>query len=168
MSFYNLAHHNIFFDWLIIFFASYLPYFLIIIAIVLLFVKEKDWRRRLFVFSVFSLSAILSRGLITEIIRFFYSQPRPFMVLNFSPLIEHNVSGSFPSGHMTFYFVLALTVFLLLNWKWGWFFVGSVILMGLARIIAGVHWPLDILGGIAIAILCYFFVQKILLPKKPN
>lgn len=165
---FNLANHNKFFDWLIIFFASYLAYLLAIIAVILLFTKEKDWRRRIHIFSVFALAAILSRGLITEIIRFFYSRPRPFLALNISPLINHEVSHSFPSGHMAFYFVLALAVFFLLSRKWGWFFIAGVILMGLARIIAGVHWPQDIIGGIAIAVLCYFFVQKILLPKKLN
>ena len=160
-AFYSLAHQNRFFDGLIIFLASYLTYFLIVLAIILLFVKEKDWRRRLYALSVFLISIILSRGLITEIIRFFYNRPRPFLALHFTPLIKQDLAGSFPSGHMTFYFVLALSIFLL-NKKWGWFFVAGVILMGLARIFVGVHWPSDILGGILIALLSYFLVKKIL------
>ena len=124
------------------------------------FAKEKDWRRQLHILSVFLLSAILSRGLITEIIRFFYHRPRPFLSLNLTPLI-HDFSNSFPSGHMTFFFVLALSIFLL-NKKWGWFFVAGVILMGLGRIFVGVHWPSDILGGILIALLSYFLIKKIL------
>lgn len=162
---YSLAHQNKFFDGLIVFLAGYLQYILIVLAIFLLFLKEKDWRRRIFVGSVFALSVILSRGLITEIIRFFYHRSRPFMVLNIPPLINHNASGSFPSGHMVIYFVLALTIFLLSR-KWAWFFVGSVILMGLARIFAGVHWPTDILGGILIALFSYFLIKKILHFKK--
>lgn len=158
---YGLAHQNSFFDGLIIFLAGYLQYFLIILAIILFFAKEKDWRRQLHILSVFILSAILSRGLITEIIRFFYSRPRPFLALDFTPLIKQELSSSFPSGHMTFYFVLALSIFLLSK-KWGWFFVVSVNLMGLARIMAGVHWPTDIIGGILIAAACYFLVKKIL------
>ncbi len=160
-AFHNLANKSNFFDGLIIFLAGYLQYFLIVLAIILLIVKEKDWRRRLHVLSVFLLSAILSRGLITEIIRFFYNRSRPFLALHFTPLIKQDLTGSFPSGHMTFYFVLALSIFLL-NKKWGWFFVGSVVLMGLARIAAGVHWPSDILGGILIALLSYFLIKKIL------
>ncbi|MFA5084357.1 MAG: phosphatase PAP2 family protein [Candidatus Paceibacterota bacterium] len=157
---YGLAHQNRFFDGLIVFFAGYFQYILLILAVFLLFAKIKDWRRQLYVFSVFSLSAILSRGLITEIIRFFYDRTRPFLALDFTPLI-HNFNGSFPSGHMAFYFALALSVFLM-NRKWAWFFVYGVILMGLARIAAGIHWPSDILGGILIAILSYFIVKKIL------
>jgi len=142
-------------NFLIIFFASYLPYFLVIISLFLLFIKEKSWRRRLYVFSVFALAAILSRGLITETIRFFYPKLRPSGLL-----------GSFPSGHMAFYFVLALVVFFLLNRKWGWFFLAAVVLMGAARVLVGFHWPSDIIGGILIATACYFFIQKILLPEK--
>ena len=44
----------------------------------------------------------------------------------------------------------------------GLVFIASVILMGLARIAAGVHWPSDILGGILIAVFSYFLVKKIL------
>lgn len=163
---YGLAHQNSFFDGLIIFLAGYLQYFLIILAIILLFIKEKDWRRQLHKLSIFLLSAILSRGLITEIIYFSYSRARPFAAFNFTPLIKQELTSSFPSGHMTFYFVLTLSIFLLSK-KWGWFFVASVILMGLARIMVGVHWPTDILGGILIASICYFLVKKFL-PFKEN
>jgi len=156
----DLSHYNKFLDGLIVFFAGYLGYILLALAIFLLLAKVKNWRRQFHVLLIFLLSIILSRGLITEIIRFFYSQPRPFVVLNFSPLINHDLTGSFPSGHMTFYFVLSLSVFLI-NRKWAWFFVGSVILIGLARVVAGVHWPSDILGGILIAIISYFIVKKI-------
>ncbi len=157
----GLSRKNSVLDELIVLLVGYLGYILLALAIFLLLAKVKNWRRQLHVFSIFLLSVILSRGLITEIIRFFYSRPRPFVVLNFPPLINHDLTGSFPSGHMTFYFVLALAVFLI-NRKWAWFFVVSVILMGLARIAAGVHWPSDILGGILIAIISYFLVKKIL------
>src|SRR3989338_8710440 len=106
---FGLARQNKFFDGLAVFLANYFQYFLLALAIFLVFNKTKDWRRRLFVFLFFALSTILARGLITEIIRFFYSRPRPFVVLDISPLINHDLTASFPSGHMTFYFVLALT-----------------------------------------------------------
>ncbi len=156
----GLSHQNKFFDGLIVFLAGYLQYVLLALAVFLLLAKVKDWRRQLYVFSVFILSAIISRGLITEIIRFFYHRLRPFLALNLTPLVR-DFSGSFPSGHMTFYFVLVLVVFLI-NRKWAWFFVAGVILMGLARIAAGIHWPSDILGGILIALFSYLIVRKIL------
>mgnify|MGYP001573909944 FL=1 len=157
----GLTRQNKLLDGLIVFLAGYLQYILLALAIFLLLAKVKDWRRQLFIFLFFTLSAILSRGLITEIIRFFYSRPRPFTALNILPLINHDLTGAFPSGHMTLYFVLALSIFLL-NRKWAWFFTAAVILMGLARIFVGVHWPTDILGGILIAIISYFLIKKIL------
>ncbi|MDP3052471.1 MAG: phosphatase PAP2 family protein [bacterium] len=159
-AFHNLANKSNFFDGLIVFLAGYLQYVLLALAIFLLLAKIKDWRHQLYIVSVFLLSAIISRGLITEIIRFFYHRLRPFLALNLTPLVK-DFSGSFPSGHMTLYFALALTIFLISR-KWTWFFVASVILMGLARIAAGVHWPSDIIGGILIAIISYFIVKKIL------
>lgn len=149
------SRQNGFFGGLVIFLAAYLQYFLLAAAIYLFFKKEKNWRRRFFIFLVFVFSEILSRGLLAETIRFFWPRLRPFQVLGFSPLINHTITASFPSGHMSFYFVLALSIFLL-DKKWAYFFVGAVLLMGLARVAAGVHWPLDILGGIVIASVSYF------------
>jgi undecaprenyl-diphosphatase len=44
--------------------------------------------------------------------------------------------------------------------KWGIVFFAGAILMGLARIIAGIHWPVDILVGALIGILSAWFVCK--------
>ncbi|MEK7555530.1 MAG: phosphatase PAP2 family protein [Patescibacteria group bacterium] len=147
-------------DWLGIFLADYLGYFLIILAI-LLIITKKNWKERFYFFSLTALSIILSRGIITETIRFFYSRQRPFSVLEIQPLVQHDLGGSFPSGHMTFYFALAFSVFLV-NKRWGWRFLGATLLIGLARIFVGVHWPLDIIVGAFIGIASVLLIKKIL------
>ena len=156
----GLSHKFWLFDWLGIFFASYLGYLLVFIFLILL-LKEKNWRQRIYFTSLAALSVILSRGVITEVIRFFYYHPRPFAVLGIEPLINHATSGSFPSGHSAAFFALALAVFYL-NRKWGWKFLIAVSVMGIARIFVGVHWPSDILGGAVIGLISVIIIRKLL------
>jgi len=64
-------------------------------------------------------------------------------------------NNSFPSGHTT-------TIFLLAGWlgmavlSGGWRLAvfAAALLVGLSRIACGVHWPLDVLGGMAGGWLC--------------
>jgi len=149
-------------DWLGIFFAEYAKY-LIILAAIFIFFKQADWRRRIYFFALASLSVILARGIITEIIRFFYYRPRPFVALEIRSLIEHSVTASFPSGHGAIYFALALAI-LYFNKKWGWRCLILALLIGLARIFVGVHWPLDIVAGSIVGLGSAFLIKKIL-PK---
>jgi undecaprenyl-diphosphatase len=159
---FNLPGRNFLLEDAAIFFAKYLPYFLVLGFFILIF-QQVGWRSRLFLFIEGALATILSRGLLTEIIRFFSPQPRPFEILNFSPLIPES-GYSFPSGHATFYFALAAIVFLW-NKKWGsWYFIFAI-LNGAARIYAGVHWPGDILGGAAIGILSGLLIYLLLSPQ---
>ena len=156
---YHFSHLNFLLDDLGIFCAQYLPYLLGFAFLVLLF-YEKGWRRKWFLFSEAAIAVILSRGLLTEIIRFFYNHPRPFDVLGFTPLISESGS-SFPSGHAAFLFALAMVVFFR-NRKWGtWFFILSVV-NGIARIYVGVHWPLDVVGGAVIGIGSAWFIHWLL------
>ena len=156
----GLSHKFWLFDWLGIFFASYLGYLLVFIFLILL-LKEKNWRQRIYFTSLASLSVILSRGVITEAIRFLYYHPRPFAVLEIEPLINHATSGSFPSGRSAAFFALAF-VLLFFNKKWGWRFLGTALIMGLARIFVGVHWPSDILGGAIIGLISVLLIRKLL------
>jgi undecaprenyl-diphosphatase len=158
----GLANKFWLFDWVGIFFASYLSYFLILIAIYLL-LRRGNWREMIYFFSSASLSVILSRGIITEAIRFFYHRPRPFRTLEIQPLINHLDSGSFPSGHAASFFALALAVFLI-NKKWGWRFLIGAFIIGIARIFVGIHWPSDILAGAIIGLASAFLI-KMLLPS---
>lgn len=147
-------------DWFAVFFAEYFGYFLILIALIL-FLRERNWRKRIYFFSLTVLSLILSRGIITEIIRFFYERPRPFLTLGFQPLSDHVQNGSFPSGHAAFFFTLALAVFYF-NKLWGWRFLAFATVISLARIFIGVHWPSDILAGAIIGLGSAFLIKRIL------
>ncbi len=167
------------FDWLGVFFAEYLGYLMILIAIFIL-LKQRDWRDRVYFFALSGLSVILARGLVTEIVRFFYYRPRPFLALQIHPLISHTPTGSFPSGHATAYFALAMAIFYFLKQeRWnsagnslsksnlGWWVLAFAFLICLARVFAGVHWPTDVFFGGLIGVASAFFVNK-LLPKPKN
>ena len=152
----GLSHKNAILDVIGVFFAQYLAYLLVAVALFLI-LKEKDWKRRVYYFSLASLSVILSRGIITEIIRFFYHSQRPFAALGFKPLL-YDYAYSFPSGHMAAYVALSLAIFYL-NKKAGKWFLGLTVIIGIARIFVGVHWPSDILGGIIVAILSFYLIK---------
>lgn len=157
---HGLAEKNRFLDWLGILLADYLAYVLILAAIYLIF-SQKEWRRRYQTLSFIILTLVLSRGLLTEIIRYFYYRPRPFMVFDFTPLVNHDTAAAFPSGHAAIYFALAICVFYLINRTWGWRFLVAALLMGGARIFVGVHWPLDILGGLLVALISFLVVKRL-------
>lgn len=161
---HGLAGRWFLLDWLDIFVAVYLAYLLVIMFLVLV-IKEKDKKKKAYAFAWALLSIIISRGIITEVIRFIYSRPRPFEALGFDPVFaQAKEGGSFPSGHMTGYAILILPTFYL-NRKWGWVYTGSIIAMGVGRIYGGVHWPSDIIGGIAIALAVSYGVKYALFRK---
>ncbi len=153
---HQLAGQNQFLDGVGIFTAEWLPYFLALAGLVFLW-RLRGWRQRIFGAVEIGLAVLLSRGILTEIIRHFYAHPRPFAALGFTPLIQES-GNSFPSGHMTGLFAFAVVVYLL-NRKWGWWFFALSFLVGIARIYVGVHWPYDILGGIVIGILSGLLVH---------
>jgi len=150
-------------DWFFVFFAKYLPYFIFIVFIYWI-LKEKDVITRIYLSILFFLVEVLNRGIITEAIRFFYNKPRPFVSLEIDSLFQHQASAAFPSGNTVFLISLALIVFLI-NKKWGWIFFCSAVLVGISRVISGVHWPLDILGGIIVSIIGFFVVYFWVFPK---
>lgn len=159
---FGIAHRNSLLDAFTVFFAKYLPYLMVVALIYWLFQSES--RKRLFVFAELTIAAILARGLVTEWIRFAYYNPRPFEALGIQNLIPES-GASFPSGHMTFLFSLGLILWFY-NRKFGWWFIGSAFIVGVARVISGVHWPLDILGGMAVGVLSAFLVHRLLKPYR--
>ena len=147
------------FDGLGIFLAEWLPYFLVLGFLFLIF-TQRGSRHKLYWFAEGAMAIIIARGLVTEVIRFFYHHERPFSFYGFVPLISE-AGWSFPSGHAAWFFAMAMTVWFI-NRKWGaWFFIFAIV-NGIARVYVGVHWPLDIVGGAVVGILSALVVHWIL------
>lgn len=156
---YSLARHSICLDSLVIFLANSLV--IILPASLLLFIiLSKNRRREIIMLIAAAAACILSRGIIVSLIRLAWHRPRPFIVLNLTPLINYGDKASFPSGHASFLFALALAVWFF-HKRWGWFYLGLAVLGSLARIYIGIHWPSDILFGTIIGLLSACLVYQL-------
>lgn len=157
----NLAGQSLLFDKVVVFLASYLAYILIALFLALLLISHYSRREKLQILLVAGVSTIIARFGITELIRFFYHRPRPFADLTVNQLLTSN-EWSFPSGHAAFFFALSTAVYLY-NKKWGISFFIATILMTVSRVIAGIHYPSDVLVGAVIgatiAYLVYYLVR---------
>lgn len=144
--FYSFAHRNLAFDTVIIFFAKWYG-MIIIVALSYFLFKHQDNPKNGVRDLVVVLVTAVAAWFIAHFFKDVFHTPRPFDALPRAyPLVSES-GYAFPSGHATFFMALASSL---------WFyhkrlavFVGlSAMLIGLARISAGVHWPIDILGGL--------------------
>lgn len=143
----ELAFRNHWLDSLGIFFAEYFPY---VIVLCLVFFLVWNFKKYWGMVALALFSGVLSRG-ITEIIRFFWYKPRPFVENHINLLVGHIDSSSFPSGHASFFFGISIVVFLY-NKKIGILFFLASFLVSWGRVYGGIHWPYDILGGLLVGI----------------
>jgi len=148
-----------------IFFAKYLAYILVFILIVFI-LRQKNIKQKFTFFLYFLFGGIVSRFIFVPFLRYFIHRPRPFEFLKFSPLISES-GWSFPSGHISFFFALSF-ILLAFNKKWGIYFMVFSLLMGVARIFVGVHWPTDILGGIIVGYLTFLIFKYLFLNRDLN
>jgi undecaprenyl-diphosphatase len=145
-------------DYLGMFFAQYFEYFLwLAMALFLVFRFKKYWKMVLEAV----IAALFTRFVLVEVIRWIWFRPRPFVALNFVPLISYSAKeASFPSGHASFYFALSTIVYCY-NKKAGVLFYIASFLIVLARVFVGIHWPSDILAGAFLGILIGWILNKL-------
>jgi membrane-associated phospholipid phosphatase len=95
--------------------------------------------------------AFAASAAVATVLKYGLLKPRPFVAYNFIEKLTGGGSPSFPSGHTTDAFFLAGAVSLLFN-KW-YVYLGMyvwAVLVGYSRMCLGVHYPSDVLMGVAI------------------
>lgn len=109
---------------------------------------------------VHALLACLTAFLAALLIKHFFPTIRPF-VLNGGEIdvLLRPTNGAFPSEHTTIAFALAVTVFMH-DRHVGWFFLISALLIGIARVVANVHYPVDIVGGAFLGTIVAVVVER--------
>jgi undecaprenyl-diphosphatase len=125
--------------------------FLLPIAVLLIWLfasTPNDGRREAVVAGVASAVVAIAVGLVLERM---LNRPRPFVELGFQPLFPHAADSSFPSDH-TLVGVALVGPMLWQSPKLGiWLFAWALII-GFARVAAGVHYPTDIIGSAILAL----------------
>lgn len=102
------------------------------------------------------------------IIKNLVARPRPYdEIINLSRIIAAQNDYSFPSGHTCSSFAVAHTLFLTRKDKYAWLYYILAGLIALSRIYVGVHYPSDILAGIAIGIIGSGLTVKLLRRNVP-
>lgn len=143
LAIFELQHKYPLLDSLMIFGAEYLIYVTFVFAIILAFKFGAEEKKALFL-TIISLGISI---LLIWLIRLFYIEQRPFATYNFDPLIQKMKDPSFPSGHTTTMAVVAFSFYYYKS-KFAPIFVLLLVWVGFARVFVGVHFPLDILGGV--------------------
>lgn len=140
---------------LIIFGAKYLVAPVVVAAaIVLACVKER--RRRL----LWTLAIALPLGYaLARLAGLFFQHHQPFAVEGFAPLIPHDIDNTFPSDHTLIAGVFASVAFLA-DRRAGLVLWACALLVGLARMLAGLHYGVDVLAAAILALVAVFAAYR--------
>ncbi len=151
---------------LTIFFAEWFPY--LVLASVILYESFRQESGKKIISTIASTSAVLIFiWLIALSLKHYFPFPRPFAYYdNILPLVsESDAFGSFPSAHATMFGALAGIVyadkFPIRHW-----YLAAAVIIAVARVCAGVHWPVDVIVGGFFGFGLAFLLTKLLLNRK--
>ncbi|HET8709397.1 MAG TPA: phosphatase PAP2 family protein [Candidatus Saccharimonadales bacterium] len=142
-------------------------YFLVLSLIGILYVAYRIPSNEKLRFVLLVIAGGIISLVLAKIANHFIHDPRPFVQGHFTPLISHAPDNGFPSDHTLLAAFLGYAA-LLKSRKIGIALLIVALLVGLARMAAGVHHSWDILGSFIIAgigcVIAYYLVR--LLPGK--
>ncbi len=139
----SLTGSHIFFDAMVLVYAEIIPWFIgFFFCVLIIFSYTKTVRP--FVFSALVLSIA---GLVSAKLKIVFNFQRPFEIYQtIQPIFVTYGFGSFPSSHALFFAALTTLSFFFLK-RFSYFFLIISFIIGIARVIAGVHFFFDVVTG---------------------
>lgn len=144
----KVRDHRAFCRWLV-FLCRIAPWAVVAAYGVTLAILLATWNLKWIFFLIVPAVAVV----LVTLLRNWLDKPRPFERFAFEPLVKHGEGKSFPSRHTASAVVIGMAC-LYLN---VWYGIGMLILsgiIGLTRILAGVHHIWDVVAGAAISVAC--------------
>ncbi|MER2256382.1 MAG: undecaprenyl-diphosphatase [Priestia megaterium] len=148
-------------DSLMVFFADYAQYVLIVLLGLFLLINKNGSR----VVAFQALCACATGVIINKVISLFAYRDRPFISHHVNQLIDHAANSSFPSDHATSALVITFTIWL--HFKRSgrmWVFMGALI--AFSRVWVGVHYPFDVLTGAILGCVLALFIHYVIFNTK--
>ncbi len=159
--FYDFSGRFSWLDFLIVFCGEYLIYLVVLFVFWHAYrMWQKGGIRNLLPYAEAVASVFLARLVVEPAIHLFYDRVRPFMALSLTHNLIVDTAPSFPSGHTIVMFALATSIFFY-DRRFGWFLYTLGIIIGIGRIMGGVHYPSDILGGAVLGIVIGWAVYEL-------
>ena len=134
-------------DLLVIFCATYLIVVPPVVLLVYVALASVEIKRKLTLLAAISLPIAYGVSKIADAL---YYNARPFVVDGVAPLVAHAAENGFPSNHMLLAAMVAALV-CVYNRPLGCVLGAIALCIGTARVLAGVHHTLDIVGSVVIA-----------------
>ena len=147
--------------------------FSIIFGFVLLFVKNKKIYSnypkvfgKIFFINILLFVSVLASGILAQILKHLIGRPRPNTMVAEDQIAINFFSfdssyHSFPSGHATTIFAVALVlVFSLPKLKYFFYFLASIV--AFSRVVVGAHYITDIVAGVCVAFIGFKLALYIL------
>jgi len=137
-------------DLIIILCAKYLIYIVAIVALGYWLSLSNRLKIRVAVFGI--VTSIIAY-LLAKIGSSVFYDARPFVSDHVAALFTYTADNGFPSDHTLLATSLAITVLFCGSKKWGVVFLAAAVVIGSARVLARVHHPIDIAGGLVFALI---------------
>lgn len=131
--------------------------FLVLFLAILYWLFDKTKAKKLAWFMLFN-------GVVNGVIKNIINMPRPFERGVVKPVRMHTATGSsFPSGHTQSATSFWMGSMLLLKTKAS-IILGTIIIIltAVSRVYLGVHWPMDVLGGIGFGVIFTYFAAQLI------
>lgn len=159
------------YNWLdsaVIFFAEPFIYIFIIAIITILVWQDKVLEDSFDLKSIYKKSrgiltitiATISGYIAANLLKLLIHTDRPFVYLNNIHTLISESGYAFPSGHSATISAFAFAVFFK-NRPIGFICLVTMLLIGLSRVVAGVHFPVDIIGGYALGFVVAYLLKRL-------